>query len=99
MCNFIQKDLNKRKLVYNNELKKIHMKYMIKNQSINKEIRSEYINKLNKLNRNSSKTRVKNRCISTGRARSVYKLFRLSRIKFRELASQGEIPGVTKASW
>ena len=99
MCNFIQKDLNKRNLVYNNELKKLQYKYMIKNQSINKEIRSEYINKLNKLNRNSSKIRVKNRCILTGRARSVYKLFRVSRIKFRELASQGKIPGVTKASW
>lgn len=99
MCNFIQKDLNKRKLVYNNELKKLQYKYLIKNQSVNKEIRSEYINKLNKLNRNSSKIRVKNRCVLTGRARSVYKLFRLSRIKFRELASQGKIPGVTKASW
>lgn len=99
MVNFIQKDYVKRQLVAKNELKKLEYKYIIKNQKIIKEIRYKYIEKLNKLNRNSSETKIKNRCILTGRAKAVYKMFRLSRIKFRELASQGMLPGVKKASW
>lgn len=54
---------------------------------------------LHKLPRNSSPTRLKNRCIETGRPRSYMRTFGLSRISFREHASKGEIPGVTKASW
>jgi len=51
------------------------------------------------LPRNSSPTRRNNRCIETGRSRSYMRKFGLSRISFREHASKGEIPGVTKASW
>lgn len=54
---------------------------------------------LHKLPRNSSSTRWKNRCVETGRPRSYMRTFGLSRISFREHASKGEIPGVTKASW
>jgi small subunit ribosomal protein S14 len=54
---------------------------------------------LAKLPRNSSPTRWKNRCIETGRSRSYMRQFGLSRLSFREHASKGEIPGVTKASW
>jgi small subunit ribosomal protein S14 len=54
---------------------------------------------LAKLPRNSSPTRKTNRCIETGRARSYMRQFGLSRISFREHASKGEIPGVTKSSW
>lgn len=54
---------------------------------------------LAKLPRNSSPTRLKNRCAETGRARSYMRQFGLSRIAFREHAVKGEIPGVTKASW
>lgn len=51
------------------------------------------------LPRNSSPTRRKNRCVETGRPRGYMRQFGLSRIAFREHASKGEIPGVTKASW
>lgn len=51
------------------------------------------------LPRNSSPTRWKNRCIETGRPRGYMRQFGLSRIAFREHASKGEVPGVTKASW
>lgn len=51
------------------------------------------------LPRNSSPTRFKNRCSETGRSRSYMRQFGLSRIAFREHASKGEIPGVTKSSW
>lgn len=54
---------------------------------------------LHLLPRNSSPTRRKNRCIETGRPHGYMRTFGLSRISFREHASKGEIPGVTKASW
>lgn len=54
---------------------------------------------LAKLPRNSSPTRWKNRCMQTGRPHAYMRHFGLSRITFRELASKGEIPGVTKSSW
>jgi small subunit ribosomal protein S14 len=54
---------------------------------------------LARLPRNSSPTRWKNRCIETGRPRSYMRTFGLSRLAFREHASKGEIPGVTKSSW
>lgn len=54
---------------------------------------------LHKLPRNSSPTRWKNRCLETGRPRAYMRTFGMSRTSFREHASKGEIPGVTKASW
>lgn len=54
---------------------------------------------LHKLPRNSSPTRRKNRCTETGRPHAYMRQFGLSRLSFREHASKGEIPGVTKASW
>jgi len=54
---------------------------------------------LAKLPRNSSPTRWKNRCVMTGRPHGYMRQFGLSRIAFREHASKGEIPGVTKSSW
>ena len=55
--------------------------------------------KLAELPRNSSKTRIRNRCELTGRARAYYRKLRLSRNQLRELASQGLIPGMVKSSW
>jgi small subunit ribosomal protein S14 len=54
---------------------------------------------LAKLPRDSSSTRLHNRCNVTGRARSYYRKFGVSRLVFRELALQGKIPGVVKSSW
>jgi len=55
--------------------------------------------KLAELPRNSSPTRIRNRCSLTGRPRGFYRKFRLSRIALRELASSGQIPGMLKSSW
>ena len=55
--------------------------------------------KLAELPRNSSLTRVRNRCELSGRPRGVYRRFKLSRIALRELASAGQIPGMVKSSW
>lgn len=54
---------------------------------------------LDKLPKNASPIRVRNRCRLTGRPRGYIRYFGISRIKFRELALDGKIPGVTKASW
>jgi len=54
---------------------------------------------LNKMPRDSNIIRVRNRCALTGRARGFLRKFKLSRLTFREMANQGLIPGVTKASW
>ncbi|MGP0580089.1 30S ribosomal protein S14 [Paenibacillus peoriae] len=54
---------------------------------------------LQKLPRNASPTRLKNRCELTGRPRGYLRKFKVSRIAFRELAHKGQIPGVTKSSW
>ena len=55
--------------------------------------------KLTKLPKNSSAVRLRNRCSITGRPRAYLRKYGVSRITFRELASQGKIPGVTKSSW
>lgn len=61
--------------------------------------REEAARKFNNLPRDASPTRVRIRCEVTGRSRGNYRKFKLSRIKFRELALQGHLPGVTKSSW
>jgi small subunit ribosomal protein S14 len=55
--------------------------------------------KLQKLPRDASPTRLRNRCAITGRPRGVYRMFGLGRNKLRDLAMRGEVPGVIKASW
>lgn len=55
--------------------------------------------KLAQLPRNSSPVRIRSRCDMTGRARAVYRKFRLSRMALRDLASNGQIPGMVKSSW
>ena len=55
--------------------------------------------KLAELPRNSSPTRIRNRCELSGRPRAFYRKFKLSRIALRDLASTGQIPGMTKSSW
>ncbi|HKJ90632.1 MAG TPA: 30S ribosomal protein S14 [Oceanipulchritudo sp.] len=55
--------------------------------------------KLTKLPKNSSPIRVRNRCSITGRPRAYLRKYGVSRLTFRELATQGKVPGVTKSSW
>lgn len=72
---------------------------LINNNAISYEEKLEARNKLQKLPRNSSLTRLRNRCELTGRARGYYRKFGLGRGKLRELAMSGQIPGIIKASW
>jgi small subunit ribosomal protein S14 len=96
------------KIVKNEERKAIVARYAEKRAALRATIDSvttsdaekqEAYNKLRKLPRDSSKTRIRNRCAMTGRPRAYLRQFGLSRITFREMALQGLIPGVRKASW
>jgi len=75
------------------------LKDIIKNPNCSLEEREAAVARLDKLPRSSSRIRVRNRCFKTGRPRGVISRFKLSRLSFREMALNGEIPGVTKASW
>ena len=72
---------------------------IIRDLSLSSKIRFRSVQRLNLLDRNGSKTRLRNRCIATGRGRGVYRFCKLSRISFREMASQGLLMGVYKSSW
>lgn len=76
--------------------RKMHDKYKAKRQALKA---AGDLEGLQKLPRNSSPTRLKNRDLIDGRPRSYMRRFGMSRITFREKASKGEIPGVIKSSW
>ena len=99
MSNSIQRDQQRRALFAKQEWQRLHYKCVIKNLSIAAGARAQYVRRLNKMSRNGSLTRVRNRCVLSGRGRGVHRFFRLSRIKCRELASQGFLLGVCKSSW
>ena len=75
------------------------LRVKVRNQSLSGDERLEAQLRLQKLPRRTSEIRIRNRCELTGRPRGYLRAFRMSRIAFRELASRGLIPGVTKSSW
>ncbi len=79
--------------------KRAALKAIIRNKETSPEERFAAVLKLAKMPRNSSHTRVRLRCELTGRPRGNYRKFKLCRVMLRELASQGQIPGMIKASW
>lgn len=95
----IAKNNRRRKLAEKSEAKRAELRKVIANESASDEERDVAMMKLQKMPRDTSRIRVRNRCEVTGRSRGVYRDFKLSRITFRELAHKGMIPGVTKASW
>ena len=95
----IQKNLKRIKLVKKYAKKRAALKKIINNRKLELSERFEAQLKLNKLPKNSAKIRIRNRCEVTGRPRGNYRKFGMSRIAFRDLASSGQLPGITKASW
>ena len=73
--------------------------WRVHDQSLSEEDRYQARLKLQALPRNSSPTRLRNRCEITGRPRGTYRKFGLARNKLRDIAMRGEVPGLTKASW
>lgn len=95
----IEKNLNRRKLVAKFESKRKTLKAIMMDKTTSNEDRFAAQQKMNKLPRNSSKVRIRNRCAVTGRPRGYYRKFDVCRIILREEALKGELPGVRKASW
>ncbi|MAX65649.1 MAG: 30S ribosomal protein S14 [Bacteriovoracaceae bacterium] len=95
----IAKNNRRRKMAEKSESKRAELRKIISDESASDEERDIAMMKLQKMPRDTSRIRVRNRCEVTGRPRGVYRDFKLSRITFRELAHKGMIPGVTKASW
>jgi small subunit ribosomal protein S14 len=79
--------------------KRAELMAIVNNQRLSPEERYEARLRLQKLPRNASPVRLRNRCKLTGRPRGVFRKFGLARGKLREIAMRGEIPGVIKASW
>jgi len=88
-----------RQLVKQYASKRDALKAIANDESRPLEERFEARLKLAELPRNSSKTRIRNRCVMTGRPRAYYRKLKMSRIALRDLASSGQIPGMTKSSW
>jgi small subunit ribosomal protein S14 len=95
----IQRQQKRERLVKQYAKKRAALKETIRDESKPMEERFKATLKLAELPRNSSATRLNNRCQLTGRPRAYYRKLKLSRIMLRELASQGKIPGMVKSSW
>lgn len=95
----IQKNKRRERLVRKMAARRARLKEAARDTALPPEERFKARLKLAELPRNSSKVRVQNRCELSGRPRGVYRKFKLSRIAFRDLASEGRIPGVVKSSW
>lgn len=95
----VQKNLKRSKLFNKLKLKRQALKSKIYDKNLSLEERFNLVLKLSKLPRNSSCTRIRNRCAETGRPRGYYRKFKLCRNVIRELAGNGIIPGLRKSSW
>lgn len=95
----INREDKRRRMVKKYAAKRAELFATIADQSRSEEERMSARLKLQSLPRNASPSRLRNRCQLTGRPRGVFRKFGLCRNKIREIAMQGEIPGVVKASW
>jgi small subunit ribosomal protein S14 len=95
----VNREVKRAKLVKQHAGKRAALKAIIEDQSLPMEDRFKATMKLAQLPRNSSATRIHNRCQLTGRPHAYYRKLKLSRIMLRDLASMGQIPGMVKSSW
>ena len=95
----INRDKNRSALVAKYAVKRAELREKVKNVKLSDEERHAAMIALQKLPRDSSYIRRRNRCGLTGRPRGFYRKFGLSRSKLREIMMRGEVPGMVKASW
>jgi small subunit ribosomal protein S14 len=95
----INRDIKRTKLVKKYAAKRAELKAIVLSPSSSYEEKMEAQSKLQKLPRDASPSRQRNRCELTGRARGVYSKFGLGRNKLREATMRGDVPGLRKASW
>lgn len=98
--NSIKKDVKKRKFVVKNEFKQILLKYQLNNNNLEKKIKLLFhYNFLKNFHLDSSRTRLVNICIETGRSHWILREFKMSRMSFKKLADQGFFNGIRRSSW
>ena len=95
----VNRNLRVQALVKQYAAKRTELKAVANNEALPLEERFEARLKLAELPRSSSKTRIRNRCLVTGRPRAFYRKLKMSRIALRDLGSAGLIPGLVKSSW
>jgi small subunit ribosomal protein S14 len=95
----INREAKRAKLVAKFAAKRAELNAIIDNVKLSDEERMAARLKLQSLPRDSAPTRQRNRCALTGRPRGVFRKFGLGRMKLRDIAMRGEVPGMTKASW
>lgn len=95
----VERDLKRRRLAEKFEEKRAALKAIIRDENTPADEKFAASLKLAELPRNSSKTRIRNRCLVTGRPRGYYRKMQMSRIALRQLGSDGKIPGLVKSSW
>lgn len=95
----VVKNQKRKKMVAQYAERRAELKRIINNPESSPEEVDEAVIKLQKMPRDASPVRVRNRCSQTGRSRGYLRKFGVSRIALRELALQGQIPGVVKSSW
>tara|TARA_A100001011_G_scaffold307593_1_gene322968 strand:+ start:751 stop:1056 length:306 start_codon:yes stop_codon:yes gene_type:complete len=95
----IQKNLKRIKMAEKFAKKRANLKKIIKNKKLDLSERFAAQLKLDKLPKNSSKVRIRNRCGVSGRPHGYYRKLKISRIALRDMASAGKIPGMIKSSW
>ncbi len=95
----VEKNVRRAKMVRRLAGKRARLKEIARDKSLPMEERFDAQLRLAALPRDSAPSRTRNRCEISGRPRSVYRKFKMSRIALRELAASGQIPGMTKSSW
>jgi small subunit ribosomal protein S14 len=95
----INRELRRRKVADRYATKRAELKKIIRSTGVSDDARRAAVTDLQKLPRDSSRSRQRNRCQLTGRPRGVYRKFGLGRNKLREAAMRGDVPGLVKASW
>ena len=95
----VQKNKRRARMVEAKGARREALRAIIRDKSKPLEERFEASLKLSKEPRDSARTRLRNRCEVTGRPRGYYRKLKMSRIALRDLASMGQVPGVTKSSW
>lgn len=95
----INRDIKRKKMVQKYAAKRAELKAIVANPKSSYEDKTEAQTKLQKLPRDASPVRQRNRCELTGRPRGVYRKFGLGRNKLREATMRGDVPGLRKASW
>lgn len=95
----VNREIKRMRLVKKYAVKREMLKAKIRDMNLNEEERKAARIKLNMLPRDSSPSRIRNRCNITGRPHGYYRKFGLGRNKLREAAMRGDIPGLVKASW